>query len=140
MRRILPLILLCGAGAAMADTDPRMLELETSYNRVQMEQQAVYQQFQMIQEMRRNELQAQSTLTRPYGAMSAGIVDYDENQRQLRERDERLQRYERDMSQAYARYLRLSDEKRLLLDRMNDAAAAPPSRAAKRSAPAAEED
>ena len=40
--------------------DPRVAQLETALNQVQQEQQALYQQFQMAQELRRNEIQESS--------------------------------------------------------------------------------
>ena len=37
--------------------DPRVMQLEMALNHVSQEQQSVYQQFQMLQELRRNETQ-----------------------------------------------------------------------------------
>ena len=37
--------------------DPRIVQLEITLNNINQEQQAVYQQFQMVQELRRNEMQ-----------------------------------------------------------------------------------
>ena len=37
--------------------DPRIAQLEMALNHVSQEQQSVYQQFQMLQELRRNETQ-----------------------------------------------------------------------------------
>ena len=64
---ILTLFLLSSslAGSVLAQTapsadpqpDPRIAQLETVLNRVQQEQQSVYQEFQMTQELRRNEIQ-----------------------------------------------------------------------------------
>jgi hypothetical protein len=52
------------AGLVLAQTapslpkqDPRIAQLEMALNQVQQEQQAVYQQFQMTQELRRNDIQ-----------------------------------------------------------------------------------
>lgn len=103
--------------------DPRLARLEAAYNRVQMEQQSVFQQFQMAQEMRRNELlEGQSNVIQRYSAtgMDSGSrpLDYDENVRQQQIRQDRLARYDSEISRAYARYLELGEQKKALLDQM----------------------
>lgn len=129
--KILSLILLLLVWAsAVAEADPRLVRLEAAYNRAHQEQQAMYQQFQMIQELRRNELQQMDALP---GSGRAGMpsanagksLDYDENVRQERARHERLQRYEREIAQSYARFLELGQQKKALLDQIN---ALPPAR------------
>lgn len=122
MRLVLLTLLLLASTSLLAETDPRLSQLETAFNRVQQEQQSMYQQFLMAQELRRNELQEQSTTAlRGYSVMGADNtrpLDYDENVRLQRERQERLQRYERDISQSYARYLELGYQKKVLLDQI----------------------
>lgn len=122
MKPLLLILLLLCASVARAEPDPRLAALEAAYNRVQQEQQAMYQQFQMTQELRRNELQEVSpNLMRNYSMTQADNtqpIDYDENVRQQRARQERLQRYEREINQAYARFVELGNQKRLLLDQI----------------------
>jgi hypothetical protein len=125
--KILFLILaLLTVGRAAAETEESRLErLEAAYNRVQQEQQAVFQQFQMSQELRRNELEPppSSPGIRRYSAMGedSRALDYDENVRQQQARQERLLRYDREISRAYTRYLELASQKKALLDQMQEA-------------------
>jgi hypothetical protein len=107
--------------------DPRLAQLEMALNHLSQEQQAVYQQFQMIQELRRNEIQDSQPLT-AQGYMSMGGVkdappaSYDDNIRLQRERTERIQQYTRDLNQLYARYAELGNQKRALLDQLTELA------------------
>jgi len=121
--KTLSLILLLVSTLALAESDPRLVRLEAAYNRAHQEQQAMYQQFQMIQELRRNELQQMDVLPgggRGMPAVNAGkSLDYDENVRQERARQEQLQRYEREIAQSYARFLELGQQKKALLDQIN---------------------
>lgn len=127
MKAALLLILsLLTASPALAQTqalpDPRLTALEAALNRVQLEQQSVYQQFLMAQELRRNELQEQSTpvvtQSYPIGRDNLRPIDYDENVRLQKERAERLQRYDRDIAKAYARHQELGQQKKALLDQI----------------------
>ena len=124
MKKILFLIIaLSSYGWAAAETeDARLEQLEAAYNRVQQEQQSVFQQFQMTQELRRNELgpSAVPAGVRRYSAMGedSRALDYDENVRLQQARQERLQRYDREISSAYTRYLELASQKKALLDQM----------------------
>lgn len=118
---VLATIALLAPAAGQAQPDPRLAALEAAFNRVQAEQQSVYQQFQMAQELRRNELREPNPNdSRNYsmGADAPRPVDYDANQKLLRERQERLQRYERDINQSYARYQELGVQKKALLDQI----------------------
>jgi hypothetical protein len=103
--------------------DPRVEQLETVLNKVQEEQQSVYQQFQMTQELRRNEIQEGNPLivqgsTDMGGVRNAPPTNYDDNIRLQRERQERVQQYTRDLNSLYARYSELGEQKRALIDRL----------------------
>ena len=107
--------------------DPRLTQLEIALNHLSQEQQAVYQQFQMIQELRRNEIQDSQPLTVQGYLTMGGVKDappasYDDNIRLQRERTERIQQYTRDLSQLYARYAELGNQKRALLDQLTELA------------------
>lgn len=107
---------------ALAQPNPRLTALETVLNRVQLEQQSVYQQFLMAQELRRNEMQEQSapmvTQSYPMGMERSSLVNYDENLRLQKERGERLRRYDSDIARAYARHQELGEQKKALLDQI----------------------
>jgi hypothetical protein len=107
--------------------DPRLAQLEIALNHLSQEQQAVYQQFQMIQELRRNEIQDSQPLTVQGYLTMGGVKDappasYDDNIRLQRESTERIQQYTRDLSQLYARYAELGNQKRALLDQLTELA------------------
>ncbi|HEX5803270.1 MAG TPA: hypothetical protein VFY24_09605 [Azospira sp.] len=114
---------------ALAQPDPRLTMLETVLNRVQLEQQAVYQQFLMAQELRRNEMQQQATpmvpQRYPMGMESSSLINYDENVRQQKERSERLHRYDSDIARAYSRHQELGEQKKALLDQIMELAQQP---------------
>lgn len=122
MKALILILLLIGSPWVLADQDPELLRLQAAINLLQQEQQSVYQQFLMAQELRRNEQQnASSPAAGTYFAMgpdSSQVVDYDENLRAQRERQGRTQRYDQDVSQAYARYLELGEQKKALLDQL----------------------
>jgi hypothetical protein len=96
-------------------------------------QQSVYQQFQMVQELRRNETQVNppqavlntSPSDAPYsmgGANSNPSLSYDENVRLQRERQERIQQYTRDLNDLYSRYSELEEQKRAVLGQLMELA------------------
>lgn len=130
MKALLLILLLLASGSALADADPRLTQLAAAYNRLHQEQLAVYQQFQMIQELRRNELdEPVPSVIRNYsttGMDNARSLDYDETVRQQQARQERLQRYDHEISQAYARYLELGNQKKALLNRISELELAQP--------------
>jgi len=113
--------------------DPEMARLEAVLNHVNQEQRAVYQQFQMTQELRRNEMQegypsmqAPSTIVQGF-YVAGGLKDnppqsYDDNVRLLRERQERIQQYTQDLDRLYARYAELGEQKKVLLDQLMELA------------------
>ncbi|MCC2682445.1 MAG: hypothetical protein K0S36_2009 [Nitrosospira multiformis] len=83
------------AGKSDIKPDSRMAELEMALNHLSQEQQTVYQQFQMIQELRRNEIQDSQPLTVQGYLTMGGVKDvpptnYDDNIRLQRERTERI--------------------------------------------------
>lgn len=117
--------------------DPEVARLETVLNHVNQEQQAVYQQFEMTQELRRNEIQESypQTIRAPApivqgSYVAGGLKDnpppsYDDNVRLLRERQERIQQYTEDLNRLYARYAELGEQKKVLLDQLMELAKAP---------------
>jgi hypothetical protein len=86
--------------------DPRVTQLEMALNHVSQEQQSVYQQFQMLQELRRNETQdANMLVTQDMGGVKdMPPISYDDSIRLQRERKERFQQQSRDLDRLYARY------------------------------------
>ena len=104
--------------------DPRITQLEMALNHVSQEQQSVYQQFQMLQELRRNEMQdANMLVTQDMGGVKdMPPISYDDSIRLQRERKERFQQQSRDLDRLYARYAELGEQKKVILDQLRELA------------------
>jgi hypothetical protein len=111
-------------GVALADpaADAEIRRLETHLNLLQQEQQSVYQQFQMIQELRRAEIDAQFPQViqnSPDYAMGNPPPNYEDVVRQKAERDYRIKQYTDDLNRLYARYREIEGQRKALLERLN---------------------
>lgn len=124
MKSIVFFLVLISAGVVLADDSSRLAQLETALSEVRQEQQAVYQQFQMVQELRRNDMQiafktgAQSSAI--LGMQSLPSVNYDENAGQQRAQQDRIEQRSRDMNALYARYVELERQRKALFDQIID--------------------
>lgn len=127
MKRVVLLLLLIAAGwvGAATGSEARRAQLEAAVNRVQQEQQSVYQQFQMVLELRRQAMQEAYQPSPPGAPASVATsmeslppVNYDENIRQQRERQERSQQSARDLNALYARYVELGEQRKALVDQI----------------------
>ncbi|MGH8761961.1 MAG: hypothetical protein ACREUR_01875, partial [Nitrosospira sp.] len=99
-------------------------------SKVQQEQQSVYQQFQLTQELRRNEIQEDHPFIVQGSAGMGGVrdappINYDDNIRLQRERQERIQQYTRDLNDLYSRYSELGEQKKSLLGQLMELTKAP---------------
>ncbi|UJP04672.1 MAG: hypothetical protein LZF61_07325 [Nitrosomonas sp.] len=106
---------------AIADTDPEMLRLEKNLALVQQESQSTYQQFLMIQELRRNEVSEAPTITAPNVSpeKSIPIPKYEDFVQRRQEKEERIKQYTADLDTLYARYKELEAEKQAIVEQMN---------------------
>lgn len=96
----------------------QMQRVESALNRLTQEQQSVYQQFQMVQELRRNE--ERLALQRlPLSGTGAAIRNYDEVQREDEARVQRRSELQLESDRLYARYRELEEQKRPLLDTLS---------------------
>ena len=124
MRRLLTFLCLVPALAfGDAAGEAELLQLQAALTEIQQEQQALYQQFQMIQELRRTELDALNppvVQNSPVYSMDSATSNYDDVTRIRREREERVQQYSEDLNRLYARYRELDDQKKALRTRMNE--------------------
>lgn len=110
--------------------DPRVAQLEMAVNRLNQEQQSVYQQFQMIQDLRRNEIQDGHPLIIQGPPALGGVRDapptnYDDNIRLQRERRERIQQHTQYLNRLYSRYAELGEQKKALLDQLMELSKVP---------------
>jgi Skp family chaperone for outer membrane proteins len=105
---------------ADADIDTQIKRVESALARIQAEQQAVYQQFQMVQELKRQaRQQAQQDMSR-WNAMPP--QNYDDQVREQQARESSQDRYRDEADRLYDRYRELEDLKRPLLERLNQLA------------------
>ena len=124
MRSIIFFLFLVSSGMVLADSNvnPRLAQLEATMNRLQQEQQSLYQQFQMTLELRKIEMPDASSLATQIPPNLASVdsraLNYDENVRLQRERQERIRQYTVDLSRLNSRYAELAEQKQILLDQM----------------------
>jgi septal ring factor EnvC (AmiA/AmiB activator) len=123
-RTLLTCILLLAAAVAAAsdaDRDDQLRRLEGAISRLQQEQQSAYQQFGMVQELRRSLIQQTTPLPLPaVSGIDGDVPDYDEQVRQRKQLEEQLRRYSVELDRLYARYRELEEQKRPLLDRISE--------------------
>jgi hypothetical protein len=123
MRLLLPLALLLWSGLALGQesVDDQMKRLEVALNRIQAEQQSVYHQFQMVQELRRSEILQYQQSIQVY-TPPATPPNYDDVVRDKEARDARMREYDYEVERLYDRYRELEEQKRPLLERLAELA------------------
>jgi chromosome segregation ATPase len=119
MWRWFPLVLglLVSAGWAANDVDQEMRRVEAALARISQEQQSVYQQFQMVQELRRS-AQAQMQPLQSYTPPPTP-PNYDDVKREEEERTQQIKQYSDELDRLYARYHELEEQKKPLLDELS---------------------
>jgi hypothetical protein len=123
MRIAVGLVLLAALAAppveGFADDDDaaQVRRIESALGRIQSEQQSVYQQFQMVQELRRSE-QAQAQPLQSY-TPPATPPNYDDVKREEEARAARVKQYQYELDRLYARYRELEEQKKPLLDELS---------------------
>jgi hypothetical protein len=124
----LVLSLLAGPSwAAESPVQQQMRQVEGALSRISQEQQAIFQQFQMVQEMRRNE-ERQMLPLQPYA--STAPRNYEDVQREQEARALRIKQTQYELDRLYARYRELEDQKTPLLETLSALAQRPPEAAA----------
>jgi septal ring factor EnvC (AmiA/AmiB activator) len=121
MRTIILFLLLALSTPVWADTETQIRQLEKTLARVQQESQSTYQQFQMIQELLRNEKEAMLPITKPPSSPSKSIPipEYDEFLREKQGKEDRIKKYTNDLDRLKARYTELESEKQEILEQIN---------------------
>ena len=102
---------------AVEDIDREVRRVESALTRISQEQQSVYQQFQMVQELRRSDqtqMQPLQSYTPP-----ATPPNYDDVKREEEARAERVKQYQYELDRLYARYRELEEQKKPLLDELS---------------------
>jgi hypothetical protein len=117
---ILTCLLLVAPVLAADDMDREVRRVESALTRISQEQQSVYQQFQMVQELRRSEerqMQPLQSYTPP-----ATPPSYDDVKREEEARAERVKEYQYELDRLYARYRELEEQKKPLLEELSELA------------------
>ena len=128
MRRalfVLMALVFSSAVSADAESEAEIRQIESQLQRLQQDQQAVYQQFQMIQELRRTEMDAanpQVIQNPPIYPNDGQPPNYDDVVREKAEREQRINQYTEQLDQLYARYGEMDAQKKPLQDRLNELA------------------
>ena len=120
-RAILLLLSLIALPAwAQSDAAAELAQLRTELARIEQEQQSVYQRFQMLQQLRTNEVQAQNpqVITNPPVYPDGEPPSYDDMVRAQQEREDRIKDYDAKLEQLDARYKELEDAKKAIFDRV----------------------
>jgi chromosome segregation ATPase len=108
---------------ADAEVDAEIRQLQASITALQQEQQSLYQQFQMTQELRRTETQDLNpgvTQNSPVYDIYSPATSYEDQERAKRERLDRIQKYTQDLNSMYTRYRALEDQKGALRARIDE--------------------
>ena len=111
------LAVLASSGWAANDIDQQMRRLEATLTRISQEQQSVYQQFQMVQELRRSaeaQMQPLQSYTPP-----PTPPNYDDVKREEEARAQQIKEYTYELDRLYARYRELEEQKKPLLDELS---------------------
>jgi hypothetical protein len=121
MRSVLLFLLLALSTPAWADTAAEISQLEKTLTRIQQESQSTYQQFLMIQELRRNEIDAPLPITIPPSPASKSIPipKYEELIQEKQEKADRIKKYTDDLDRLKARYTELEDERQAISEQIN---------------------
>lgn len=142
---LLCLLLISLSAQAESAIDEQIRQLESDLLQINQNQQNIYQQFQMTQELRRHELQQQEEVATippmgtypPTGAFpelgTAKMSDflpevtiggsppsYEEMVRKKQERQMRIRQYTSDLDRLHAQYQELETEKRSLMEQIAD--------------------
>ena len=117
---IMFVLLASTAFAQQPEVDAEIRQLQAQINAVQQEQQSVYQQFQMADTSRRDELQSANPAVienSPVYSSDNPPPNYDDIVRAKQARDERIRQYTSEVNTLFARYQQLEQQKQQLMAR-----------------------
>jgi septal ring factor EnvC (AmiA/AmiB activator) len=130
MKSIALFLLLFASCAACAEggAHERLEQLEAELKSVRQEQQSVYQNYQMVRDMRLMAVQEglPPTSGHPYGKETRGTdlytppPNYDEVMHAQMEREQRIRQYSDDLKTLGARYLELEEKRKALLEEIGE--------------------
>jgi hypothetical protein len=105
----------CGPAFAAESVQDQVRRLEAALGRISQEQQLIFQQFQMVQELRRNDERQTLLLPPQVYAVPLPPRNYDDVRREEEARAQRIQGYQYELDRLYARHRELEEQKRPLL-------------------------
>jgi hypothetical protein len=107
-------------GLADSNADVEIKQLESALHRLDQAQQSVYQQFQMVQALRRSKAAGIEEGGTPSYGVAPPPIDYDTLQQQRKQRKEELSHLADELDRLYAEHQALEQKKRALIDRLNE--------------------
>ena len=111
----LALLLLCASVWPAETLDQQARRIEAALGRITQEQQALYQQFQMIQQLRTNE----ERQLLPIPTTVPPSPNYEDITRDQYTRAQRVRDLQSELDRLYARYRELEEQKRPLLEALS---------------------
>jgi hypothetical protein len=111
----LALLLLCASVWPAETLDQQARRIEAALGRITQEQQALYQQFQMIQQLRTNE----ERQLLPIPTTVPPSPNYEDITRDQYARAQRVRDLQSELDRLYARYRELEEQKRPLLEALS---------------------
>lgn len=101
-------------------SEQQIVTLEAAVAQLQQEQQTLFQQFQMLQELRRHEMTlSDQTYTTTHEVNVGGEAPrYEDAVQKQRESDEKIQRYTRELNDLYTRYQEVENERNVLIEQI----------------------
>jgi hypothetical protein len=106
------------APAQNARPDPEMQRYERALEAIRLEQQAIFQQFQMIQALQQQEMQSAISGQPPLYVPQGQLPNYDELQRAKEQQQDRLNSYSGQLEELYERYRQLGEQSAELVQQM----------------------
>jgi chromosome segregation ATPase len=117
VRRLLPaLALLAGTAWAADGVQQQVRAVEAALARITQEQQSIYQQFQMAQELRRTDERQMQPMPL-YGVPTSS--NYEDIKRDEAARAQRVKDLQAEADRLYARYRELEEQKKPLLEQLS---------------------
>lgn len=115
-------LLLIPVIASATDNKQQITALEAAITQQQQEQKILFQQFQMLQELRQYEI-AQDNQSVPIDngrGLSGAAPKYEDIQKQREERVERIRRYTHELNELYQHYQEAKNKRRILIEQLNE--------------------
>ncbi|MBK6617717.1 MAG: hypothetical protein WAT53_06240 [Nitrosomonas sp.] len=117
---LIGLLLLSLPLSAANDVQKQRQEVEAALSMLQQEQQNLFQQFQMLQELRRQELLQENSIIMQQSQPIVGnaMLNYDEVQKREQERLVRIKDYSARLNEIHERYQEIDRERQVMINEL----------------------